>query len=104
MGKMFEVIITSTGKHYLKAEVMTESLVRVPARPSPLPAGAVSGGQKWRESREGTSHSTKALPVAIKRASVCSVDVLLLFSALLVICAGIVVKYSPYFFSVSLQN
>ena len=90
---MFEVVITSTGKHFLKAEVLTESLVRVPIRPSPLPAGVVSGGQKWQQVREDVSTKT-ALHSKSKH---CSVDMLILFSALFVICAGIVVHYSPYF-------
>jgi len=52
MGHMFDVEITSTGKHYLVGEVVKHSLVRMPSRPAPLPYGAVSGWVKVQESRE----------------------------------------------------
>lgn len=43
LGKRFEVMITSTGKHFLKGQVVKESLVQAMPRPPPLPAGHVSG-------------------------------------------------------------
>ena len=52
MGRMFEVEITSTGKHYLVGEVVKHSLVRMPSRPAPLPYGAVSGWGKVQESSQ----------------------------------------------------
>ncbi len=45
---MLEVVITSTGKHFLKGEVIEESLVQVSPRPQALPAGQVSGVQAWK--------------------------------------------------------
>lgn len=48
---MFEVVITSTGKHFLKGQVIEESLVQVSPRPQPLPAGDVSGMQAWKDRR-----------------------------------------------------
>ena len=99
LGKMFEVTITSTGKHYLKGDVVTESLVRVPLRPAPLPFGAVSGGGKWKQ------HSVKdSTPIEpnfsflqlSKQFLMKSADVVLLVSALLIICTAIVMHYGPY--------
>ena len=45
LGKMFEVEITSTGKHFLKGSVVQDSLLRVLPRPQPLPPGQVSGAE-----------------------------------------------------------
>lgn len=90
LGKMFEVLIVSTGKHYLKGEVLTESLVRVPSRPKPLPAGVVSGGEKWKERQSQNKPKT-----AVSKQTMCTVDLLLLFSVLVVLCAGILIQYSP---------
>ncbi len=43
MGRMFDVVISSTGKHYLIGEVVCDSLPLIPPCPAPLPYGAVSG-------------------------------------------------------------
>ena len=51
LGKMFDVVITETGKHYLKGDVLKESLAVVPARPAPLPFGAVSGMKTFKNQR-----------------------------------------------------
>ena len=48
LGKMFEVVITSTGKHFLKGSVVKESLDHVVVRPPPLLAGDVSGMEVWK--------------------------------------------------------
>lgn len=68
-----------------------ESLVKVPPRPTPLPVGAVSGGEEWREKQSQTINKT-----VVSKKSVCTMDLLLLFSVLFVICAGIIVQYSPH--------
>ena len=49
LGKMFEVVITTTGKHYLKGDVLSESLACAPSRPAPLPQGTVSGATEWKK-------------------------------------------------------
>lgn len=87
LGKMFEVVITSTGKHYLKGDVVTESLVRVPPRPTPLPTGAVSGRKEWREKQSQNQ--------IVPKRTMCSGDLLFLFSILFFICAAIVIQYGP---------
>ena len=56
LGKMFEVVITSTGKHFLKGQVLEESLVQVSLRPQPLPAGHVSGMQAWKARQTSGEH------------------------------------------------
>ena len=44
MGKMVEVDITSSGKHYLMSELVTETQVKRPENvPPPLKKGQVSG-------------------------------------------------------------
>lgn len=101
LGKMFEVIITSTGKHYLKGDVVTESLVRVPLRPSPLPIGAVSGGEKWRQhfSESVIDSSPVEEDNILKRVSqlvMRSGDIILLVSAVVIICTAIAIHYGPY--------
>ena len=46
MGKMFEVDITSAGKHYLMAELVRDGQVRRPESvPAPLSKGQVSGAR-----------------------------------------------------------
>ena len=51
LGKMFEVVITTTGKHYLKGDILEESLVCAPSRPTPLPQGTVSGATEWNRKK-----------------------------------------------------
>ena len=43
MGKMFEVEITSAGKHFLVGRVLNDCDVSSPGLVEPLPKGAVSG-------------------------------------------------------------
>lgn len=45
------MVITSTGKHFLKGKIVRESLVEVLPRPQPLPAGRVSGIEAWKAGR-----------------------------------------------------
>jgi hypothetical protein len=65
LGKMFEVVITTTGKHYLKGDVLVESLARAPSRPAPLPHGTVSGATEWRKKK--TTTTTIATTVASQK-------------------------------------
>ena len=83
MGHMFEVEITSTGKHYLVGEVVKHSLVRMPSRPAPLPYGAVSGWVKVQESRERRPRTAGWLT-----------DSTLLALAILLICFAVFVHSS----------
>ena len=43
MGKMVEVVITETGKHFLKGKVLKEEPVHAPSIAPPLAKGVVSG-------------------------------------------------------------
>ncbi len=43
MGKMVEVVITETGKHFLKGKVLKENPVHTPSIAPPLAKGVVSG-------------------------------------------------------------
>ena len=111
---MFEVVITSTGKHYLKGEVLTESLVSAPPRPAPLPHGAVSGTKEWEEKNK--KKETESLvaassePVARKEHRTSTVsgtfnwlrgtDLLLIFLAALVLCTAALSHYTQLFSSV----
>lgn len=47
LGKMFEVEITATGKHFLRGSVLDESVVHVLPLACPLLPGEVSGAAKW---------------------------------------------------------
>ena len=58
LGKMFEVVITTTGKHYLKGDVLAESLTHAPSRPAPLPRGTVSGATEWKKRTTTTTATT----------------------------------------------
>ena len=99
LGKMFEVTITSTGKHYLKGDVVAESLVRVPLRPAPLPSGTVSGGGKWKQYSVKDCTPIEPRYSVLKQAKqflMKSGDVVLLVSAVLIICTAIAMHYGPY--------
>ena len=90
LGKMFDVVITETGKHYLKGDVLKESLAVVPARPAPLPFGAVSGMKTFKNQRttsqeESSSTSQGWLTVG---------DVILVCLTFIVICVIVFVRYS----------
>ena len=115
LGKMFEVVITSTGKHYLKGQVLTESLTRAPPRPAPLPHGAVSGTKKWQEKRNEietiAAATTKTLSpnghMTSKPHQTDSIswtfnwlrgtDLLLILLAALVLCTAVVSHYTQLF-------
>ena len=43
MGKMVEVVITETGKHFLKGKVLKENPVHTPSIAPPFAKGVVSG-------------------------------------------------------------
>ena len=43
MGKMFEVEIIETGKHFLKGRQLSKSVAVRPAVPAPMKKGEVSG-------------------------------------------------------------
>lgn len=87
MGRSFEVVITSTGKHYLKGDVVKESLVSMPMRPHPLPYGAVSGGSVAKSRRD------EALSVKAPNRTLCGDWVLVVMvitmatTLLLAVCA-----------------
>lgn len=101
LGKMFEVVIASTGKHYLKGEVATESLVHAPTRPTPLPHGTISGAKEWRE--KVTAAETTATDRSTARLDSISSnwlrvsDILLLVVAALVLCAAVLGHYSQLY-------
>lgn len=112
LGKMFEVVITSTGKHYLKGEVMAESLGRAPHRPTPLPQGAVSGGKDWKKKKKkndevtsapssitiASHHDSKPEPNSISTFSHFRVsDIVLVAIAALVLCAAVLSHYTQLF-------
>ena len=106
---MFEVIITTTGKHYLKGDVLAESLARAPSRPTALPQGTVSGATEWNRKKKTeasvtmhtipsdhtTSSGTKSsrLQESSKSGRNCVWlrlgDVLLLLVAALVLCVAL---------------
>ena len=120
LGKMFEVVITTTGKHYLKGDVLAESLVRAPSRPTPLPQGTVSGATEWRKrSTEATiaSHRTdkgSMNPGATEKSELCETlssksrtrgwlrlgDVLLLLMATLLLCVALVLSHNTQLLTV----
>lgn len=81
LGKMFDVVITETGKHYLKGDVISESLRVVPHRPTPLPYGAVSGIKRTESNKTSRSWITRG-------------DLLLVFVALIFVCIFVFTRYS----------
>lgn len=101
LGKMFEVTISLTGKHYLKGDLVQESLVRAPDRPSPLPAGSVSGEKKWRlevseDVKDPSAMDSNRLLDSAQQWLVQYSDIALLLLAVLLIGTAIVVHYGPY--------
>ncbi|XP_077998583.1 threonylcarbamoyladenosine tRNA methylthiotransferase-like [Glandiceps talaboti] len=63
LGKILEVQIVSTGKHYLIGELITETEVMTPSIAQPLPKGSVSGIQSTTE--KDAKQSTSWFAVAI---------------------------------------
>ena len=118
LGKMFEVVITTTGKHYLKGDVLPQSLARAPSRPTPLPRGTVSGATDWkRKTTEATvaSHRTtngtnpraselhKTLSSRGSYRNSCWLrlgDVVLVLVAALVLCVALLVSHSTHLFTI----
>lgn len=104
---MFEVVITSTGKHYLKGEVVTESLGLAPHRPTPLPQGAVSGAKGWKKkdkndkatsNTSSTTMTSKPRPNSLSTFSQFRVtDIVLVAIAALVLCAAVLCHYTQLF-------
>ena len=118
LGKMFEVIITTTGKHYLKGDVLAESLTCAPSRPTPLPRGTVSGATEWRQrtttvAAERTTTSTDSgsskLHEPLSSGSRSSInggrwlslgDVALILVAALVLCAALILTHTTHLFTI----
>ena len=115
LGKMFEVVITTTGKHYLKGNVLAESLACAPSRPTPLPQGTVSGATEWkrriteatvtshRTTNPGSSEQHEPLSSSSSRSRNSGWlglgDVVLLIAAALVLCAALL-GHSTYLFTI----
>ena len=107
LGKMFEVVITTTGKHYLKGDVVAESLACAPPRPTPLPPGTVSGAVEWKKKKTEATVATNTMAAADSRLHIDSSssrsswlrisDVALLLVAALVLCAAILSHYTHFF-------
>ena len=94
MGKMFEVVVTSTGKHYLIGEVVRETLVRVPPRPCPLPHGCVSGAPKKKEEvNDRAPAGTIAWDLRQRTLWLSLGDCILLLMAVGIVCVAVVVHY-----------
>lgn len=88
LGKTFEVDIIATGKHFMKAEVVTDSQVRTVPRPLPLPPGSVSGVEVWK------SRTNASRIEAEPRKS--SVDILLLCVGAAAILIVLLVRLVSY--------
>ena len=115
---MFEVVITTTGKHYLKGDVLAESLTCAPSRPAPLPRGTVSGATEWRQrtttvAAERTATSTdpgsSKLYEPLSSGSRSSInvgrwlsfgDVALILVAALVLCAALILTHTTHLFTI----
>ena len=122
LGKMFEVVITTTGKHYLKGEVLTESLAHAPSRPAPLPRGSVSGATAWKKRTttatvtmvashrmaNGTNLGSSELHKPLSSGSRSSSsgqwlsvgDVALILVAALVLCAALMLSHTTHLFTI----
>ncbi len=112
LGKMFEVDVIATGKHFMKSEVVKESLVHARPRPLPLPLGSVSGVQVWKtrtnsEPEKGSSSLETSSSLALGSVQVCKQawwrfitnaepkgpDFMLLLFAALVILVALFLRY-----------
>ena len=123
LGKMFEVVITTTGKHYLKGEVLMESLAHAPSRPAPLPRGSVSGATEWKKRTttatvtmvashrmaNGTNLGSSKLHKPLSSRSRSSSnrgqwlsigDVALILVAALVLCAALMLSHTTHLFTI----
>lgn len=89
MGREFEVIITATGKHYLVGEVVRESLVHAPSRPSPLPHGAISGVDSQHQDSLRTPSDSRG------SSWVSPSDALLMTAALVIVVTAVLFHWSP---------
>ncbi len=62
LGRMFDVEITDTGKHFLRGTVLGESLVNIPIVVTPLLPGQVSGKESSRVSSSSPAVSESHSP------------------------------------------
>jgi hypothetical protein len=121
LGKMFEVVIMTTGKHYLKGDVLVESLARAPSRPAPLPQGTVSGATEWRKRTttipttvasqrtvDSTNPGSSELHKPLSSGNRSGIggrwlslgDVALVLVAALVLCAALVLSHTTHLFTI----
>ena len=122
LGKMFEVFITTTGKHYLKGDVLAESLIRAPSRPAPLPRGTVSGATEWKKRTtttattvsshrmaDGANPGSSELYEPLSSGSRSGInggrwlsfgDVTLILVAALVLCAALILTHTTHLFTI----
>lgn len=91
LGKTFEVDIIATGKHFMKGEVVKDSLVHTVPRPKPLPPGSVSGVQVWKSRTNSCQEEQKSsMDVSLLHRG--SVDIGLLLLAATVILVVLLVR------------
>ena len=97
MGKMFEVVITSAGKHYLIGEIVRETLLRLPPRPRPLPHGCISGAPRKDREREMIIENTSVDAAArdSRRRTTWPLpgDCILLLVAVGIVCVAVLLHY-----------
>ena len=88
MGRVVEVKIATTGKHYLIGERVRDSMVALTTRPRPALKGAVSGvscSGSLRELRTADRRKGNLEPAKDRR-TVLLPDVYVVFGALTVVC------------------
>lgn len=77
LGKMLEVVIIETGKHFLKAKILKDGDMYTPSIAEPLPKGHVSGVQTISQE---TASSTSWISMAI-----CGLIIAVLFRVLYIV-------------------
>ena len=80
LGKMVQVVIANTGKHFLKGHIMEKSLVQLLPRPHPFPPGHVSGVQTWKQRTHISEDDNPR-----KRNGICDIWVLLATAIVIVV-------------------
>ena len=90
LGKMFEVDITITGKHFLKGRVVKNSLLHVVPRPLPLSPGHVSGVQSWK-SKKLSLHFQQHQPPIKKILG--GLDIILLTIAAVIVSLALFIRF-----------
>ena len=95
MGKMFEVVIASSGKHYLIGEVVRETLLRVPPRPRPLPHGCISGAPRKAQERETVIENAGIVARDLRQKTHWPLlgDCILLLIAVGIVCVAVLIHY-----------